>query len=241
MNIIMKSFEELGRSAGTDKVTHHGYQRFYPRYLESLRSTATGMLEIGIYARNSIFLWKEYFEKAQIYGIDIKHNTSTDARVTMFQADQSKAADLEKVIADTDHPIQFIIDDGSHIPEHQVLSFDLLFDKLLQPGGVYIVEDIETSYWVRGEISGYPTRYGFNHSNSFIERAKLIIDKINCEFMSPELDKHNVKQLHGFSEQTLNMIATMTFGQNCVIFTKKSIEDMRYNNRSYRFARCSHI
>lgn len=132
----MKSFKELGHSAGTDKVTHHGYQRFYPRYLESLRGTATGMLEIGISRHNSIFLWKEYFEKAQIYGIDIKSNETTDARVTMFKADQSKTSDLEKVIEDVNHPVQFIIDDGSHIPEHQVLSFNLLFDKLLQPGGV---------------------------------------------------------------------------------------------------------
>lgn len=237
----MKSFKELGHSAGTDKVTHHGYQRFYPRYLESLRGTATGMLEIGISRHNSIFLWKEYFEKAQIYGIDIKSNETTDARVTMFKADQSKTSDLEKVIEDVNHPVQFIIDDGSHIPEHQVLSFNLLFDKLLQPGGVYIVEDIETSYWVRNNCYGYPTQYGFRHSNSFIERVKPIIDKINCEFMSPEHDKHNTTLLMGFGEQTLNMIGTISFGQNCVIFTKKTKEELQYNNRPYRYKDRSHI
>lgn len=229
------SFKELGIQADTDKVTHHGYHRFYPRYLDSLRDTATGMLEIGISQHNSIFLWKKYFSKAQIYGIDIDEKTSSDERVTMFKADQSKLDDLRNVCSSVTHPIQFIIDDGSHVPEHQVLTFNFFFKTLLQPGGVYIVEDIETSYWSHNGLYGYSTNYGYRHPKSFIEKVKPIIDRINSEFLLPIHNKQNNEILEDFDEDTLSMIETISFGQNCVIFTKKNTEDLIYNNRRYRF------
>jgi len=232
---MSSSFEEIGLRAGTDKVTHHGYQRFYPRYIENIRETATGMLEIGISTHNSIHLWQKYFSKAHIYGIDINHNQSFDPRVTMIQADQSNFEDLERTAIYYTHPIQFIIDDGSHIPEHQVLTFNLFFDTLLQPGGIYIVEDIETSYWTREDCYGYPTHYGYKNPNSFIEKVKPIIDKINDEFLLPHNKDINDKMLGDFSSKTLSQIATISFGQNCVIFTKKTAEELAYNGRVYRF------
>jgi len=42
----------------------------------------------------------------------------------------------------------------------KVASFDYLFDKALLPGGCYIVEDIETSYWTKNGLYGYTTRWG---------------------------------------------------------------------------------
>jgi hypothetical protein len=42
-------FAMIGESKGTDKITHHGYHRFYPRYLEHYRHIkGGGMLEIGV-------------------------------------------------------------------------------------------------------------------------------------------------------------------------------------------------
>ena len=229
------SFKELGIEADTDKVTHHGYHRFYPRYLDGLRDTATGMLEIGISQHNSIFLWSKYFTKAHIYGIDINEKTSADERVTMFKADQSKLDELKNVARAVNHPIQFIIDDGSHVPEHQILTFNFFFKTILQPSGVYIVEDIETSYWSHNGLYGYSTNYGYRHPKSFIEKVKPIIDRINNEFLLPIHNKQNNEILEDFDEETLSMIETITFGQNCVIFTKKTTEDLIYNNRRYRF------
>lgn len=229
------SFKTLGIDANTDKVTHHGYDRFYSRYLDDLRSSATGMLEIGIYYQNSIMLWKKYFERAHIYGVDIDEKKIDDDRVTVFKGDQSNIDSLNNIVSSIDHPIQFIIDDGSHIPEHQILTFNVFFEKLLQPGGVYIVEDIETSYWSHGGLYGYYTNYGYRHPNSFIEKVKPIIDKINCEFLLPIHNKQNNEILYNFSADTLNMISTITFGQNCVIFTKKITDELVYSNRNYRF------
>ena len=39
-----------------------------------------------------------------------------------------------------------VIDDGSHLPRHQLVSFCALFP-FVRPGGLYIIEDIESSYY----------------------------------------------------------------------------------------------
>lgn len=225
------AFEQFGLLAGTDKISHHGYQRFYPRFLNPFRVSATGILEIGIDQKKSLQLWLDYFQNAFIYGIDISFSLETD-RIKIIKADQSSSHELRRVVQEIKHPIQVIIDDGSHIPEHQLLSFDILFSSLLQPGGVYIVEDIETSYWKNDELYHYKTNYGFRHPRSFIEISKLMIDAINYEFLNQEARAYLQKHLP-LSEQTRQLIATMTYGQNCVIFTKKT--DTKYEERVYRF------
>ena len=42
--------------------------------------------------------------------------------------------------------LDVIVDDGSHVSAHVILSFETLYPSL-KPGGIYIVEDIGTSYW----------------------------------------------------------------------------------------------
>jgi hypothetical protein len=48
-----------------------------------------------------------------------------------------------------------VIDDGSHLPRHQLVSFCALFP-FVRPGGLYIIEDIESSYY----NSPSPSLYG---------------------------------------------------------------------------------
>ena len=48
-----------------------------------------------------------------------------------------------------------IVDDGSHDVGHQQLTFGKLF-RLLKPNGIYIIEDMCTSYFKEGEnLYGY--------------------------------------------------------------------------------------
>lgn len=48
-------FYRIGKK-GTDKITHHGYHRFYPQYIEKYREFTEdyGMIEIGIQDSNSL-------------------------------------------------------------------------------------------------------------------------------------------------------------------------------------------
>ena len=50
-----------------------------------------------------------------------------------------------KVINNINSPIDIIIDDGSHIGEHQVFSF-IVLNKYLSPNGIYVIEDIQPQY-----------------------------------------------------------------------------------------------
>lgn len=229
-----QSFKKIGEEAGTDKITHHGYDRFYPLFLDSMRDISGAMLEIGIDKHHSLKMWLKYFPHAFIYGLDIGVELEEE-RVRVFKADQSSNSDLVSVLNMINKPVHFIIDDGSHIPEHQISTFNFFFRFLLEPGGIYIVEDIETSYWNKGSLYGYPTEYGYKNSKSFIERVKPLIDFINKEYLNDADSANNVSELSGINSSTADLISMMTFGQNCVIFVKKSEDDMKYLGRNYRF------
>jgi hypothetical protein len=233
----MDDFKRIGLEAGTDKIISHGYHRFFPQYIEQFRNKAGSMLEIGIQECNSLTLWLEYFSQFKIYGIDIGVEKKGD-RYEVFKCDQSKLNQLQAVCASLQNrePLYFINDDGSHIPEHQILTFNLFFDKLLQPGGVYIIEDIETSYWVREHIYSYPTRYGYHNPKSCVEIFKYLVDDVNSYYMN-ETDKkeQEVTLSSYFSKETRSMIRSVTFVQNCIIIQKKTAEDYEYTRKPYHF------
>lgn len=236
---------KYGAQTGTDKITHHGYHRYYPLYLERLRSITEqwSMLEIGTDQSRSLEMWKKYFpSNVFVYGVDIGVTAQGD-RFQIFQADQSKPQDLQRVIrsiqSSSPDSTHFIIDDGSHIPEHQISTFNLLFASLLTPGGVYIIEDIETSYWTRGGLYGYNTEYGYRHNRSLIEVFKDLLDEINQEFLTPRNRERQNQCLDSIvSRETRASIGSITFGQNCIIVIKKTGEEMDlYNGREYRYKR----
>ena len=228
-------FAQLGRKHGTDKVTHHGYHRFYPRFIDHYRSiTGGGMLEIGVDRSHSLNMWLEYFPNAFIYGVDISIIASGD-KYKIFKADQSKLGEMKHIVEkDIKHPLFLIVDDGSHIPEHQVQCFDYLFNHALLPGGTYIVEDIETSYWSRGGLHGYTTRYGYHHEHSAIEVFKDLLDDVNREFLTEENRIAQERRIgREISAETRKQISSISFGQNCIIITKKTEEENQYTDRMY--------
>ena len=212
----MSTFQELGQKYGTDKVSQHGYHFFYPRFLEPLRDQEFTMLEIGYHEGASTRMWQEYFPHARVFAMDVKASGSFDGH-DVIQGDQSKIEDLQRVAARVG-PCKFIIDDGSHHPVHQFETFNYLFSTLLEPGGVYIIEDVECNYWRPGSsIYGY--RIGFF---SAIEASTKLIDLVNAEFSGRN---NNVG------------ISTISYGQNCIIITKQNAEERAFFERDYRFQR----
>jgi hypothetical protein len=229
-----KSFFEILTKSNTDKVTHHGYQFFYPVYLEKFRDTTDAMIEIGILFKESLNAWIEYFDKTFVYGLDINLEEKNE-KYDIIKCDQSSEEQLNNFIANINRSIFFVIDDGSHIPEHQILTFNKLFN-ILKPGGVYIIEDIETSYWNKLGLYGYETHYGYKHPKSIVEIFKNIIDDVNSEFLNEE----NKILQDELTSDTVNKnnrewIQSIVFGQNCIIILKKNEEEYNYFKREYRF------
>ena len=222
--MFKRTMYEIGQDYLTDKITHHRYDRFYPIFLEKFRDKIFNMCEIGIYQCESLLFWADYFPKSTIYGIDIQDKKYCDLEssefptIKTFKADQSNLEDLEKICNQIDL-CDFIIDDGSHMPEHQYKTFKILFEKKLNYGGVYIIEDIEGSYWKK--INDDYKKYGYKFTDKNIfQYLENVYDQINNEFSKVD--------------NNLN-ISTITYAHNCIIMTKRTQEEIELCKRPYRF------
>ena len=144
---------ELAVEFKTDKWGTHRYTPHYQRHLAHLRREKFTMLEIGIggYSRKgrggaSLRMWKHFFPRAQIIGLDIEDKSFVDRpRIKTYMGDQTDEELLRRIFAENPD-IKVVIDDGSHRPPHIRKSFEVLFP-LLPPDGVYAIEDTQTSYW----------------------------------------------------------------------------------------------
>jgi hypothetical protein len=149
------SMARLAAEFGTDKWGLHRYAQHYDRHFAKFRKSEFNLLEIGIggYSRKmaggkSLRMWKAYFPKAQIVGLDIQDKSFVNEdRILAYQGSQTDA-ELLKEIVRTHGKFKIIIDDGSHRPEHIRATFGILFP-LLAKGGMYAIEDTHTSYWPR--------------------------------------------------------------------------------------------
>ena len=143
----------LATVCGTDKWGVHKYAIHYQRHLGHLKTRAFNLLEIGVGGHDapdkggeSLRMWKAFFPKANIYGIDIFDKSALEEpRIRIFRGSQADHEFLRRVIAEIGG-VQVVIDDGSHVNEHVLASFQTLFP-LLPEGGVYAIEDLQTAYW----------------------------------------------------------------------------------------------
>lgn len=138
---------ELCERHRTDKCPfHHNYVAMYETLFSPLRNRPLRLLEIGVLSGASLRLWEDYFPSAEIVGLDIESKSQYDTpRIKTLVADQGKREDLAKVLAVTGGRFDVILDDGGHRMEQQQLSFGVLFPAL-KSGGLYIIEDIHTSF-----------------------------------------------------------------------------------------------
>lgn len=94
-----------------------------------------------------------------------------EERVKVFIGDQGDKAFLNRLAREIPR-IDVLIDDGGHFMEQQINTFEVLYP-LISPRGVYLCEDLHTSYWRRGYNGGRRRR------GTFIEHAKRLIDGLN--------------------------------------------------------------
>jgi hypothetical protein len=149
----------LGRFYGTDKAdpTHRHLGRtycdVYEDYLRAWRRRSFTLLEIGVYNGASLRMWRAYFSRATVCGLDVDPRARDRAReFEIVVADQSDTVALGAFVAA--HPdLRLVVDDGSHFNALTIASFEYLFPRLA-PGSIYIVEDLRSSY--SSDWHGYP-------------------------------------------------------------------------------------
>jgi hypothetical protein len=167
----------LARVFRTDKWGSHWYTQHYDRYFRLIKSRRLKLLEIGVggysstRGAGSLRMWKAYFRTSQIVAIDLYDKTQmSERRIDIRQCDQTDTEGLVRLSSEYDG-FDIIIDDGSHINEHIIKSFEVLFP-LLRPNGIYAVEDIQTAYW--------PTwGGGINNPNTSMAYFKRLADGLN--------------------------------------------------------------
>lgn len=116
----------------------HNYTPVYDQMLTKWRDEPLRVLEIGVAEGASLRMWREYFPNAEIFGLDIKPVIEIPG-VTVIQGDQGNVFDLHALPGKFD----LIVDDGSHLSQHQLTSFYTLCPFKMNPGGVYIIEDMQ--------------------------------------------------------------------------------------------------
>jgi hypothetical protein len=150
---MIESLQEIGKRHGTDKHnSDHSYGGstyldIYDNYLSRWRDTPIKMLEIGIRDGCSHRMWRDYFPKGTIYGIDIdpRCKQSQSDRIRVFIGSQADPSVVGAAVEDAGGQFDLILDDGSHVNELTLKSFSLLFPRLAA-GGLYIIEDLGCSY-----------------------------------------------------------------------------------------------
>jgi len=133
----------------TDKVPNLYLDHYDPVLLPYVEQEIT-LLEIGIHRGGSLLLWRDYFPRGKIIGIDLQVPLDWTAvdRIQIFQGHQQDIAFLSRVARETaPDGFDIIIDDASHIANLTRVSFWHLFDNHLKSGGVYAIEDWGTGYW----------------------------------------------------------------------------------------------
>jgi predicted O-methyltransferase YrrM len=140
------TLDEIGLEHGTDKAsTKNDFLSRYEPFLASKREGPVKLLEIGVLGGASIRTWRDYFENGTIIGADINPDVAkyADDRIAIEIIDQSSPTDLEALASKG--PFDVIIDDGSHIWSHQILTLRKLLP-VLKPEGIFIIEDLDTSH-----------------------------------------------------------------------------------------------
>lgn len=167
-DVPLTSLNDLAIHYVTDKISSiaHDYIPGYTDLFESKRTSVQCVIEIGIglgghyesmlnihpdfRIGNCLKMWRDYFPNAHIYGLDIIEcpELSNESRITTFVADQSNHEDLFRVISTIgeQNTVDIIIDDGSHLLEHQVISFMFLSKYLSTEGGIYVIEDVQSAH-----------------------------------------------------------------------------------------------
>lgn len=204
---------------------HTGYHRFYDKFLEPLRHKRVKFLEIGVDNGNGSLLWEEYFTDAEFHGIEYSRDRleETSTRVRKFHIHYGSQDDenfLRSFKRESGGNFDIIIDDGGHHFEQQVNSYKYLFRDCLKPGGIYIIEDIETSYWNGAVAYEREHHGGVNVSETTVMKFKQMVDVINRKFHD------NKFSVFGIDDYWIKGIS---FYQNMIVLEKKDERDRPYD------------
>lgn len=203
----------------TDKWNCHWYTPHYHHHFKDRRKRKLKVLEIGVggyedplRGGNSLRMWREYFPASMIYGLDIHDKKAIeDEKIKIFQGSQTDKELLEQICKEHG-PFDIVIDDGSHVNEHVITTFKILFP-LLRDDGIYVVEDTQTSYWPYMGFGG--------------DSADLMNPKTMMNFFKSLTDclNHSERILPGYEKNYFDSHITSIHFYHNLVFVDKGLND----------------
>lgn len=183
--LYRNDLRKLALAFMTDKEGSHFYAKHYQQHFYHLRNCKIKILEIGIggyncpkSGGNSLRMWAAYFSKAKIYGVDIYDKSChNNKRIKTFMGSQIDEEFLGNIMSEIGG-CDIIIDDGSHYNDHVIKTFGILFP-LLNPDGIYVIEDLQTSYWDNVAGVNWGGSSDLNASYTSVNFLKKLIDGLN--------------------------------------------------------------
>ncbi|KAI9027080.1 S-adenosyl-L-methionine-dependent methyltransferase [Hyaloraphidium curvatum] len=163
------------KGRGLHKWLHYfdAYHRHFRRFRLQPRVV---LLEIGVQSGGSIDMWRDYFgpDRLDYYGVDFNPESTQFSApgVTIFTGDQANRTLWRRGILPRLPPPDIVIDDGGHRMVQQRVTLEETFP-VLKEGGMYLCEDLHTSYWP-AYGGGYRTR------GTMVERLKGLVDSLSA-------------------------------------------------------------
>jgi len=130
-----------------DKNSVHSYIEVYEEILKPYRHINGNVLEIGLMSGESLRMWDEYFDYADVHGIDCSETPidgKADLRPMIKEGflisigDATNKDDIKRFYNYVKFDV--VIDDGSHNTCDQLKTYNIL-ENYMAEGGVYIIED----------------------------------------------------------------------------------------------------
>ena len=140
------------------------YTKTYEKYLDSYKLDNVSLLEIGVcdkrFPYGSIKMWMGHFKNVDFYGMDNFWGHDLESKlkdidylnsngINFIYADQSSFQDWDELNKLCASKFNFIIEDGSHWPNHMMISLWKSIG-LIKSGGYYFMEDIQNPLKSRG-------------------------------------------------------------------------------------------
>jgi len=144
---------DMGAKYETNKsqynLNHHrtSFTTFYDILFSSFKDKKFNFAEIGIENNSSIKMWRKYFSKSNIYGLEYyleKINKAKQDKLknTFYKLiDVSKKEDIANTFKSINKTFDIIIDDSTHIVNHQINIIEKVYP-YLSKNGILIIEDI---------------------------------------------------------------------------------------------------
>ncbi len=179
---------------GDDHFTFYKLEPMMADYIAFFRSRPAfrirSFLELGMWDGGSLALWMELLNPDRLVGVDLSDvgdspylkryldESGLHERVrTHWKVDQADRERLTELLSDHRDTLDLVIDDASHLYGPTLSSFETIFP-MLQPGGLYIIEDWAWEHWP--EYSGPGALWGDQRP-----MADLVHDLVRFAATSP--------------------------------------------------------